>query len=59
MNEAYPRDMIGYGRTPPDPKWPDGAAETWSTASEMATRIGRAESDRLGASLVPPGSVAE
>jgi hypothetical protein len=40
-------------------KWPDGAAETWSTASEMATRIGRAESDRLGASLVPPGSVAE
>ena len=25
MNEAYPRDMIGYGRTPPDPKWPGGA----------------------------------
>jgi len=25
MNTAYPRDMIGYGRTPPDPKWPDGA----------------------------------
>ena len=22
---SYPRDMIGYGRTPPDPKWPDGA----------------------------------
>ncbi|KXV35429.1 allantoinase PuuE [Gluconobacter thailandicus] len=21
----YPRDMIGYGRTPPDPKWPNGA----------------------------------
>ncbi len=21
----YPRDMIGYGRTPPDPRWPDGA----------------------------------
>lgn len=21
----YPRDMIGYGRTPPDPHWPDGA----------------------------------
>ena len=21
----YPRDMIGYGRTPPDPKWPSGA----------------------------------
>lgn len=22
---AYPRDMIGYGRTPPDPAWPGGA----------------------------------
>ncbi|MEO7221619.1 MAG: allantoinase, partial [Devosia sp.] len=21
----YPRNMLGYGRTPPDPKWPDGA----------------------------------
>ena len=26
MTQAtYPRDMIGYGRTPPDPKWPNGA----------------------------------
>jgi len=22
---TYPRDMIGYGRTPPDPAWPNGA----------------------------------
>lgn len=22
----YPRDLAGYGRTPPDPKWPDDAA---------------------------------
>ena len=22
---SYPRDMVGYGRTPPDPKWPGGA----------------------------------
>jgi len=22
---AYPRDLVGYGRTPPDPKWPGGA----------------------------------
>ena len=22
---TYPRDLIGYGRTPPDPKWPGGA----------------------------------
>lgn len=21
----YPRDLIGYGRTPPDPQWPSGA----------------------------------
>ncbi len=21
----YPRDMVGYGKTPPDPKWPGGA----------------------------------
>ncbi len=21
----YPRDMVGYGEHPPDPKWPDGA----------------------------------
>ena len=26
MTDApYPRDMIGYGRTPPDPRWPGGA----------------------------------
>ena len=25
MDDTYPRDMIGYGRTPPDPKWPGGA----------------------------------
>ncbi|MEJ5141843.1 allantoinase PuuE [Gluconobacter albidus] len=23
--DSYPRDMIGYGRTPPDAKWPNGA----------------------------------
>ena len=22
---SYDRDLIGYGDTPPDPKWPDGA----------------------------------
>ncbi|MET0719884.1 MAG: allantoinase, partial [Tardiphaga sp.] len=26
MAEAeYPRDLRGYGRNPPDPKWPGGA----------------------------------
>lgn len=25
MNDNYPRDMVGYGRMPPDPKWPNDA----------------------------------
>ncbi len=25
MNPNYPRDLIGYGQDPPDPKWPGGA----------------------------------
>jgi putative urate catabolism protein len=25
MTADYPRDMIGYGETPPDPRWPGGA----------------------------------
>ncbi|MGA0563294.1 allantoinase PuuE [Ancylobacter sp. VNQ12] len=25
FDSVYPRDLIGYGRNPPDPKWPGGA----------------------------------
>jgi len=25
MPDTYPRDLIGYGRTPPDPRWPGNA----------------------------------
>jgi putative urate catabolism protein len=25
MDDSYPRDMVGYGRTPPAAAWPDGA----------------------------------
>jgi peptidoglycan/xylan/chitin deacetylase (PgdA/CDA1 family) len=25
LDPVYPRDLIGYGRNPPDPKWPGGA----------------------------------
>ena len=25
MNDTYPRDMVGYGRTPPHPRWPGDA----------------------------------
>jgi hypothetical protein len=36
-------------------KWPDGAAETWSAATDLAARIGRNERDHLGAALAIPG----
>ena len=26
MSDKYPRDLVGYGRTPPDPAWPSDAA---------------------------------
>ena len=29
----YPRDMIGYGRNPPDPRWPGGARIACSSSS--------------------------
>jgi len=25
MSDAYPRDLVGYGANPPDPRWPGGA----------------------------------
>ena len=25
MTDTYPRDMVGYGKNPPDPQWPGGA----------------------------------
>ena len=25
MDAGYPRDLVGYGRNPPDPRWPGGA----------------------------------
>ena len=25
MASDYPRDLLGYGRTPPEAAWPDGA----------------------------------
>ena len=35
MAQPYPRDLVGYGRTPPHPRWPDEA------------RIARAVRDQL------------
>jgi len=25
MSDSYPRDLVGYGGNPPDPRWPNGA----------------------------------
>ena len=30
MSAVSPRDMVGYGRNPPDPQWPDGARMAFS-----------------------------
>jgi allantoinase len=30
MSDAFPRDMVGYGRNPPDPQWPGGARMAFS-----------------------------
>ncbi len=27
MTERYPRDLLGYGRTPPDPQWPNPSGD--------------------------------
>lgn len=40
-------------------KWPDGAAETWSVAVNLAAQIGPEQSDRLESSLALPGISAQ
>lgn len=43
---TYPRDMVGYGRSPPDPKWPGGArlallvAVNYESGGEMSVLHG-------------------
>lgn len=32
MTDVYPRDMVGYGRNPPDPQWPGGARMAFTLA---------------------------
>jgi putative urate catabolism protein len=38
MSEPYPREMIGYGRNPPDPKWP-GDARVAAFLSEIVGAV--------------------
>jgi allantoinase len=48
---GYPRDLIGYGRTPPDPQWPGGArlalqiVMNYEEGAERSVLHGDAESE--------------
>jgi hypothetical protein len=35
----YPRDFLGYGANPPDPKWPNGAKLALSFVLNYEVRI--------------------
>ena len=45
IDKTYPRDMVGYGRNPPDAAWPDGAssviasARTWPASKGSSTAV--------------------
>lgn len=53
MSESYPRDLIGYGANPPDPKWPGGArlavefCLAYETGSERSILHGDATSEDM------------
>ncbi|SOJ53696.1 Peptidoglycan deacetylase [Mycobacterium simulans] len=56
---AYPRDLIGYGRTPPDPRWPGGAAIAvqfvlnYEEGAENSVLDGDAASETFLSEIVP------
>ena len=63
MAERYPRDLIGYGANPPDPRWPNGArlalnfvmnyeegSEPSVPDGEPASEVGLTEAHGLGQS---------
>lgn len=62
---TYPRDLVGYGKNPPDPKWPGGArlalqiVMNYEEGSEYSIPDGDGFSEsQLGESVstVPPGA---
>jgi len=62
---TYPRDLVGYGRNPPDPKWPGGArvavqiVMNYEEGSEYSVPDGDGFSENNlteGASTVPYGT---
>lgn len=58
MDQSYPRDLIGYGATPPDPRWPDGAriavqfVINYEEGSERCILHGDTESEAFLSELV-------
>src|SRR5437899_7989629 len=54
---TYPRDLVGYGRTPPDPKWPNRArlalqiVMNYEEGGERSILHGDAEADRKSTRL--------
>ncbi len=61
----YPRDLIGYGPSPPDPQWPNGArlavsiAVNYEVGAEMNILHGDARSESLLSEAPYPSYVGE
>ena len=62
---TYPRDVVGYGAKPPDPKWPGKArvainfALNYEEGSEYSIPDGDGFSEAFmseGGAVVPPGT---
>ena len=62
-NEAYPRDLIGYGRNPPKADWPGGAriavqlVLNYEEGGEMSVLHGDAASESFLSDLINPAPV--
>ncbi len=63
MTEAYPRDLIGYGRNPPDPGWPGGARVAlqfvlnYEEGGERSVLHGDAEAETFLSDMINPAPV--
>jgi allantoinase len=62
-DDAYPRDLIGYGRTPPQASWPGGAriavqmVLNYEEGAEMSVLHGDAQSETFLSDLINPAPV--
>ena len=63
-NEAYPRDLVGYGRNPPHADWPGGAriavqlVLNYEEGAEMNVLHGDAASESFLSDMINPAPVA-